>query len=373
MYKIFSIFSVFSVFAVFLILPFGPAFAGKDSLFQTHADELKSKATSTVSQDGGDLYQKSRSIGNWDIEQASARINEAEREIKRLGFQIEEDRAQCAREKREIEYMLFDPEIATQEQISKLNELEEMLEAAKNDIESQKDFYERKIAALENALSGINTASGAPSSGAGVTSIGYNNNFIEDRARSAVTYKPYNPYDVDLASIRPRVLDAMSSTSLSGDGFVSMHDLRNVLGKAGIRVEALAQEDSISSSVEEDGFVSYSWDTGVIFGSTEQYRISSPEQFSSMVNDYLSRTERRCDGDFGALPSTNAFQQEVGMNIQVSAYEIACVTKDMQSASVSVIFFNKNGIFTVIAHESGLESMDVAIDSRDRLFSAFIR
>lgn len=68
--------------------------------------------------------------GDWDLEQATKRYNEAEREIRRLGQLLEQERTSCNREKAEIEQMLFDPAVAEQKQIQKLSQLENDLRAA---------------------------------------------------------------------------------------------------------------------------------------------------------------------------------------------------------------------------------------------------
>ncbi len=86
---------------------------------------------------------------DWNLEQATRRFNEAEREIRRLGSEMERERGQCQTAKKEIEYKLFDPAIASQEQISKLMSLEEEARTATAALETQKADYEAKIAALQ--------------------------------------------------------------------------------------------------------------------------------------------------------------------------------------------------------------------------------
>lgn len=68
--------------------------------------------------------------GDWDLEKATKRYNEAEREIRRLGLQLEQERTSCNREKAQIEQMLFDPAVADQKQIQRLSQLESDLKAA---------------------------------------------------------------------------------------------------------------------------------------------------------------------------------------------------------------------------------------------------
>lgn len=95
------------------------------------------------------------SSSNWNLEQATRRYNEAEREIRRLGMQLEKQRTQCAAEKKQIEYMLFDPKIAEEQQISKLTTLEMEVDKAKDDLQVQRAAYEEKIAALEGRLASV--------------------------------------------------------------------------------------------------------------------------------------------------------------------------------------------------------------------------
>lgn len=68
--------------------------------------------------------------GDWDLEQATKRYNEAEREIRRLGLELEQEKTSCNREKSNIEAMLFDPAVTERKQIERLNQLQAELDAA---------------------------------------------------------------------------------------------------------------------------------------------------------------------------------------------------------------------------------------------------
>jgi chromosome segregation ATPase len=81
--------------------------------------------------------------GNWDLQQATRRYQESQREIRRLGALLEQDRVKCQEEKKDIEYMLFDPEVAKPAQITMLNSLEDQV-AAKD----------KQIAELESKVNG---------------------------------------------------------------------------------------------------------------------------------------------------------------------------------------------------------------------------
>lgn len=87
-------------------------------------DELKQ----SIKESEGE--RMSVSSENWNLEQATMRFNESERQIRGLGEQIQKERAQCLMEKRDLETQLFDPQITSQEQLARLAELEQQLAAA---------------------------------------------------------------------------------------------------------------------------------------------------------------------------------------------------------------------------------------------------
>ncbi len=75
---------------------------------------------------------------NWNLERATKRYNEAERQMKRLGQELQKERAQCVVEKKELEMMLFDPKISSQEQLAHLASLEDELREANATIDQLK-------------------------------------------------------------------------------------------------------------------------------------------------------------------------------------------------------------------------------------------
>jgi len=85
------------------------------------------------------------SSDNWNLEQATMRFNEAERQIKRLGGQLQKERAQCNAEKQDLEAMLFDPQVTNQAQLARLSDLENQLAKAKRDLEDQRLRYEERL------------------------------------------------------------------------------------------------------------------------------------------------------------------------------------------------------------------------------------
>lgn len=91
---------------------------------------------------------------NWDLERATMRYNEAERQIKRLGQQIQKERARCTAQLKELEMMLFDPQLTEKQQLATLAELEEKLFEAEEKLSIQRRRYEERIQLLEGQLRG---------------------------------------------------------------------------------------------------------------------------------------------------------------------------------------------------------------------------
>ena len=83
--------------------------------------------------------------GDWDLENATKRYNEAEREIRRLAQQLEQERTSCNREKAEIEQMLFDPAVADRQQIERLSKLEDDLNAAQAKLADQQKQVQEAV------------------------------------------------------------------------------------------------------------------------------------------------------------------------------------------------------------------------------------
>ncbi len=92
------------------------------------------------------------SSDNWNLERATMRYNEAERQIKRLGRQLQAARQQCTSEKQELETMLFDPKVTEQSQLAKLSAMEQELASAQSELQGIQRKYEERIRLLEAQL-----------------------------------------------------------------------------------------------------------------------------------------------------------------------------------------------------------------------------
>lgn len=87
---------------------------------------------------------------NWNLERATMQYNEAERQIKRMGQQLQQERAKCNLEKRDLEAMLFDPQVTEQAQMARLTSLESQLAKAQRELETQRMRFEERIRLLES-------------------------------------------------------------------------------------------------------------------------------------------------------------------------------------------------------------------------------
>ncbi len=89
---------------------------------------------------------------NWDLERATMRYNEAERQIDRLSRKLSKERAKWEMERQELETMLFDPRVTEKQQLAKLAALEEELSEKQEELEIQRKRYEERIKLLEERL-----------------------------------------------------------------------------------------------------------------------------------------------------------------------------------------------------------------------------
>ena len=96
--------------------------------------------------------QFSVSSRNWNLEKATMKFNEAERQIMRLGRQLQTQKAQCVKEKASLETMLFDPELTNEQQLAALASLEADLDRERSDFRRKEDQYRERIRLLEERL-----------------------------------------------------------------------------------------------------------------------------------------------------------------------------------------------------------------------------
>ncbi len=142
----------------------------------------------------------------------------------------------------------------------------------------------------------------------------------------------------------------------------AMPGVQDILKGAGVEVNNQVQ---LVEAASKDGIMVYQWNTGNLYGSAEQRQTSSKGDFDSFAQDYIAKTKTRCPGDFAAMTDGAARQG----GIRIDSYEIACVGGQV-SSTATLLFFERDGVFTVMAHETDAGNMDEAMEVRDKIIRA---
>ncbi len=207
------------------------------------------------------------------------------------------------------------------------------------------EVYETEDFAMDRAAE--IAAAIAPAAGRASAAI------VEAEPIAAPVQKRPMPVETIAAAVSSPLVELDASRSA---GF-ELSEVQNYLAQAGVNLAG-----TIKSVPGSGGTTAYSWQTGGVFGSAERQPMPSRALFAQLVSGYLQKTRSRCQGDFASMPES---ESSAGA-IQVSTYEIACVGTG-GSASASLVFMGRDGAFTVIAHEAGMDNMADAMDIRDRL------
>lgn len=96
----------------------------------------------------------SLSSADWNLEKATLRYQEAERQTKDIGQKLQRERAKCNAEKAELETLLFDPQLTNERQLAELANLEDDLAKAEDDLHTQRVQFEERIKVLQEQLAG---------------------------------------------------------------------------------------------------------------------------------------------------------------------------------------------------------------------------
>jgi hypothetical protein len=152
----------------------------------------------------------------------------------------------------------------------------------------------------------------------------------------------------------PVALSAAAPAGYAAGGITNVSQVGTLLSHANINPTSPVKQ-------LKDG-TSFSWEINGLYGSLEQQPMPAPGSFDSMAQAYLAKTKGRCQGDFAAMPG----KSEAAGAVRVASYEIACVGA-ATSAGASIVFFDRDGTFTAVAHEANVDNMDMAMDARDKL------
>lgn len=102
----------------------------------------------------------------------------------------------------------------------------------------------------------------------------------------------------------------------------------------------------------------YGWKTDKLMGRAE---ITPAGNFGRKVDDFINKAKAQCQGDFAAIPASQT--------ADTANVEMACVGK-AGSTSSSVAFFETDGSFIAVAHETTADNMETAMDARDQIARA---
>ena len=279
--------------------------------------------------------------GDWDLEKATKRFNEAEREIQRLGLELERERTSCNMEKAKIEDMLFSPAVTEQKQIEKLTQLERENE----DLRRAAGLAAPARTSILPSVSKYEPAAMAPVASAAPASTPSVISYLSDIDTAAGG----NVLKLPATNTAPAMVAGTAGKDIVGA----------VLAKAGIQANGLK-----ASNVQGEESVAWSAANGV--KGAAMVSATGSKTFDQSVQSYLAQQKAGCPGDFASMPSPPS-SGATGPNM--SMYEVACVT-GKTSQSSSVLFYEQDGKFVAISNQADASMMGAAMDNRDRIASA---
>lgn len=330
--------------------------------------------------------QEDRAIGNVsgdvDLEQATRRYNEAEREIKRLGMLLEQQRLAHRQERAELETMLFDPAVTDKEQRRRLAELELQLEEAQKQLQasgktlaSTPRFTPRAPMEERVAINSIDS-NPMPANPAPVVEqqlenlemqrlsnqVARQNNQLKayERAATQTKLSQMAPMTVTatpsaITAQAPRApIAQVTASPVSNDPkqtnpstAFGQDEIRQLLGQAGI-----------SGNVTKQSAGQYRWNMGSLVGQAQVVEANKAGNLDRFAQSFISRAKQSCGGDFASLPAPSS--------ATVKSYEIACISPT-RSTSSSVVFAQRGDELLAISHETSVDDMDAAMNARDRV------
>ncbi len=311
--------------------------------------------------------------GDWNLEKATKRYNEAEREIKRLGLLLEQQRVASRNERVTLEGMLFDPAVADTAQRQRLADLEAQLTAAEERIQFQvaADKAQReKVAGLNSQLLEANkklqlhafTDKGQREKVAGLNAQLLASERKIQQFTDSSNAKVARTLDLMPSPRAPEALKRQRSVSkavtsqtinpvvVSAPLAFGANNVQTLLNRAGVSAGAVSQ-------ASQNSFV---WQNGSIKG----YALTEENgNMNKFVDQYIADKKKECGGDFASLPS------DTGDDNQLIGVDIACVGASSNTAQ-SVAFVRRSNSLVAIAHEASADDMDSIIDIRDRILSS---
>lgn len=312
-----------------------------------------------------DISKTKSDSSDWDLEKATHRYNEAEREIRRLGLLLEQQRTGHRQEKIELEQMLFDPAVTDKQQRRRLVELEAKLLAAERQLEASgrarpQDRYDGSLARLNVAAPQQNTLARAVAAPAPTVVrepvapvrrpsvlTPEKQNIIKEIVPKGyqAQAKPVLRQPIQPPPVAPRVVAQPAPVPTPQPSV----DFRSLLRQAGVQ----------SSSVSQAGNGQYRWQAGSVTGLGHVQPRRSVGSVDQFAQQYIAKVKQSCKGDF-------ASSEALRTNAQHRKYDIVCVDGRGNAAS-SVVFAEKDQQLVAVSHSANADNLDTVIDLRDRI------
>ena len=304
---------------------------------------------------------------DWNLEKATRRYQEAQREIRRMGALLNQQRGKCESEKKEIEYMLFDPRIAEQKQSIAFEEMESELETARMRIRELEAQYGGAPAALPSVQA--QRVAPAPVRG---TELSQAEDFpppsgsVETRVLGTSSERLANrPNTIEVSRAPEQEMRAPSPQPVSVRPEVQQQPKAQPSQAVAANVKDILDKARVSYNDLQTGVgasQSTTWKIGQnLFGTATAKPMSG--SFDTMVRQYIQTAEQRCGGEFAAIPVSTG---SANVAMQKDAYEIACIN-GQGGLSASLLFYAQGDRFVSIAHEGATAQMDQAMEIRDNI------
>jgi hypothetical protein len=293
---------------------------------------------------------------NWDLERATRRLQETERDVQRLSLALRTNKSQCEAEKKQIEYMLFDPKLAKAGQIALLNSLEDQIAelraikgvaptpmVARASTPVTVPSGEVVLAAVD-AMADLSPATTAQS------------NVVDNLAAVMGAERP--TADVAAESLPLAATMTASTENALPPGAVGFTRLLKNAGVALSKTMAPVTRNPFGPGK------AWRFESGALAGLAVEQAAVKPESFDNIAKRQMRNLRGACKGDFAFQPAL----EETRMGLKYVAYDAACI-HGADSTSAAVLFYQKNGAFSVISHEAAPDAMDKAMEARDKIIS----
>ena len=369
------------------------------SVIETSSGEANDNSDAVLS--AGEMCLSSN---NWNLERATRRYQEAQREIQRLGNALRRQKQECRSEIRSIEAQLFSPDMASSAQNERFIEMRQRMMQLTDQMKKQRVLSKRQIMRLEEELADasmkleraegrvrevqadlMGTKEALRTAKSKEMKLRSQVQAIKsERAKSYST--PQDDKNVSAAVDRAvsGVTDPASQSSSSqpeGLTGVSQDDkfatpnsrpyplapsgsqvkelpdtvVANLLTRDGLQTQTVVRfldelQIDLAGDVMEfpvfgsaDKITSYKWDTGSLLGGADLYK-------SLTADEFVARSRNACPGNFNMRKDYHAVSSDGDTSIDI--YKISCDGDNKELTKSLVLVQAESGRLKVFSHEA---------------------